>query len=107
MKTRLSRGALRAAFALLATLTPATLVFGAPGEVSFTPSGFKVSIMKIALSIQSEGGAPGTGNTGAPGAAWISGRCSAQKIVPCAVRRHSAHKERERFFLCVRREKGE
>jgi hypothetical protein len=58
MKTPLTRGALRAAFALLATLTPATLVFGATGEVSFTPTGFKVSIMKIALSAQSEGGAP-------------------------------------------------
>ncbi len=58
MKARFTRWGFRAGFALLAALTPATLVYGATGEVSFTPTGFKVSIMRIAIAAQSDGGQP-------------------------------------------------
>jgi hypothetical protein len=42
----------------LASLTTASLVLAGPGEVSFTPTGLKLSIMQISLSTTGDGGQP-------------------------------------------------
>jgi hypothetical protein len=44
--------------AILGTLTWGSLLFGGTGEVSFTPTGLKISIMRIALSVTADSGQP-------------------------------------------------
>src|ERR1700728_4915099 len=70
-----------------------------PGETSLRAldgGGAAMAVRSVAGTwfCQSHGCAPGGGGTGGtftPGTPWVSGTCSSQKMVPCAVLRHSAH----------------
>lgn len=58
MKKRSKRWALGVSGALLTSLTWASLVLAGPGEVSFTPTGLRLSIMSITLSAMGDSGQP-------------------------------------------------
>jgi hypothetical protein len=58
MKKISKRWAFGVSGAFVASLTWASLAIAAPGEVSFTPSGLKLSIMRVTLSATSDSGQP-------------------------------------------------
>lgn len=58
MKKTTRRAALGTFGALLTTLAFASIAFASPGEVSFTPSGLRLSVMSITLSGTSDAGNP-------------------------------------------------
>jgi len=58
MKKTTKRAALGTLGALLSSLAFATLAIASPGEVSFTPSGLRLSVMRITLSGTSDAGNP-------------------------------------------------
>ena len=58
MKKTTPRVAFTALSALVATLAIASSAVASPGEVSFTPTGLRLSVMRITLSGTSDGGTP-------------------------------------------------